>query len=551
MLTHLRIRDFAIIDDSEIEPGEGLTALTGETGAGKSILLDALGLVLGERAQSAQVRSGAARAEVTARFDIAPESLAAQWLVNNDLDDADGECVLRRVVTSAGKSRATINACPVPLTSLKGLGALLVTIHGQNAHQSLSQSAEQRRFLDAVSPHASMQATAKAWKQLHDVEKRLEAAAQAESSLQQRHDLLSFQLQEFDEANLAGLSVDSIEKEHRWLAEADRSRALGATAEHSLDVVAGPAITEALSPLTELARLDEELREALDLVESAGIQLGEAARLVHRRTSSLENDDARLAWLDDRLAVMQGLARKHRVDVAQLGRFEEELRAELDSLNDPAESVEALASERDALRKAWLKQALLLSRHRKRAAKSLAAAVTATMQQVAMEGGSFQVVVEPDESRVSHHGIDRVSFEVSPNPGIKPASLGAVASGGELSRIALALQLALLDQQDVPTLIFDEVDAGIGGAVGETVGKLLRQLGGRCQVLCVTHLAQVAAQAHGHLKVSKTVSDGRTHTQLDALDRKATREEIARMLSGKKITAKTRQHADEMLDSVD
>ncbi len=550
MLNHLRIRDFAIIDDSEVEPGDGLTALTGETGAGKSILLDALGLVLGERAQSAQVRDDAARAEVTARFDVSPKSAAAQWLVDNDLDDADGECVLRRVVTSAGKSRASINACAVPLASLKSLGKLLVTIHGQNAHQSLSQSAEQRRLLDAVSPHASMQATATAWKHLQQAESRLEAAVAAESSAQQRHDLLSFQLQEFDEAELAGLSPDAIEKEHRWLAEADRSRALGAAAEHALDVVAGPAITDVLPSLTELARFDDELREALDLVESAGIQLSEAARLIHRRTSTLENDDARLAWLDDRLAVMQGLARKHRVDVNELGRLEEELRAELDSLNDPTESIEALAAERDALQKKWLKQALLLSRHRKRAAKSLADAVTASMQQLAMEGGRFLVVIETDESRTGEHGIDRVSFEVSPNPGVKPAPLGTVASGGELSRIALALQLALLDQQKVPTLIFDEVDAGIGGAVGETVGRLLRQLGDRCQVLCVTHLAQVAAQAHGHLKVSKSVTEGRTQTRLDALDRAATREEIARMLSGKRITAKTRQHADELLDSV-
>lgn len=551
MLTHLHIRDFAIIDDSEVEPGGGLTTLTGETGAGKSILLDALGLVLGERAQSAKVREGAKRAEVTACFDLTHASAAADWLTNNELDSADGECVLRRVVTSAGKSRASVNGCPVPLSSLKSLGECLVMIHGQNAHQSLSQSAEQRRLLDAVSPNKSVSATAEAWQKLKASEERLEALLRAETSVQQRRDLLSFQLQEFDEAELGGLSFDDLEKEHRWLAEADRSRELAAVIEHSLDSVASAAIAESVRPLSELARLDDELREALDLVESAEIQLSEAASLVRSRAAAMENDDNRLSWLDKRLAVLQRLAKKHLVEASELGAVEEQMRAELDTLENPLETANALRTERDAAYKAWLKQALLLSKHRKRSSKRLADGVTATMQQLAMEGGEFRVVLDSDESRISQHGIDKVSFEVSPNPGISPAPLGQVASGGELSRISMALQLATLEQQRVPTLIFDEVDAGIGGAVGETVGRLLRQLGGQYQVLCVTHLAQVAAQAHGHLKVTKSVSNGHTFTRLDALDGTQIRDEIARMLGGKKITAKTRQHAEELLADVE
>lgn len=550
MLTHLHIRDFAIIDDTEVEPGTGLTALTGETGAGKSILLDALSLVLGERARASAVNDKATRAEVTASFDLADDSTAAQWLHEHDLNVEDGECVIRRVVLKTGKSRASVNGSPVPVASLKALGARLVSIHGQSAHHSLSQAGEQRRLLDAINPHAAMDATAKAWDALQQARKRLQDAEDAANARQQRHDLLAFQLQEFDDADLHGLTPEAIEQEHRWLAAAERSREAGSAIEQSLDSVATPAINDALRPLRELAALDSSLQEALDLVESASIQISEAVRLIVTRTASLESDERRLAWLDERLSVLHAIAKKHRVDIVDIAAVEDRLRAEFDALDNPEESIEALSEQRDAAHKTWLKQALLLSRHRKRAAKKLADTITAAMQTLAMEGGVFQVRVDADETRTERHGIDSVTFEVSPNPGVAPAPLAQVASGGELSRIGLALQLATQAQQAVPTLIFDEVDAGIGGAVGETVGKLLRQLGTGFQVLCVTHLPQVAAQAHAHLRVTKSVEDGQTVTRLSALDRKQTRDEIARMLGGKTITAKTRQHAAEMLDSV-
>ncbi len=550
MLNHLRIRDFAIIDDTEIEPGQGLSALTGETGAGKSILLDALGLVLGERARSDKVREGADRAEVTASFDIDDGTAAHHWLSQHDLDIPDGDCVLRRVVTAAGKSRASINGSSVPVASLKTLGNLLVSIHGQSAHHALASGAEQRRLLDAISPHASLARTNVAWDQWQAAQQQVESFEAAQGGRQQQHDLLSFQLQEFDQADLGDLTVEALEQEHRWLADVDRSRQAGTRIEQALEHAAAPALADALPPLAELVAVDGSLQEALDLVESAAIQVSEATRMVGAKVSALESDDARLSWLDERLGVLHGLAKKHGIPVKQLADTEDRLRQELDTLTDPAGSLEALTEARDTAYQAWLKQALILSRHRQKAARQLGEVITESMQGLAMEGGVFRVVVDRDESRIERHGVNRVIFEVSPNPGVAPAPLSQVASGGELSRIGLALQLASLDQHEVPTLIFDEVDTGIGGAVGETVGRLLRRLGDSYQVMCVTHLPQVAAQAHDHLKVSKTVSDGRTHTQLDRLDKTQKRDEIARMLGGKKITAKTRQHAAEMLENV-
>jgi len=549
MLTHLHIRDFAIIDDAEIEPGPGMTALTGETGAGKSILLDALGLVLGERASASAVREGASRAEVTASFEPAADAGVMRWLSEHDLD-ADGDCVLRRVVTAAGKSRASINGRPVPLGALRELGARLVSIHGQNAHQALADGAAQRRVLDAWKPSAHLDKVAAAWQDWHAVRQRLDAVLDESETRQQRIDLLRFQLQEFDDAELGGLDAGDIESEHRWLANAENTRSLGSEAIAALDEIAGPALIQALRPLETLAKRDEGLREAFDLVESASIQLDEAAHLLGSRTRSLETDEARLAWLDGRLAVLHRLAKKHRTDPDGLGALEQALRDELDALAGPEDGPEALRAACDAHRASYLELARKLSRHRVRTAKALGQTVTASMQELAMSGGLFRIRVDSDETRIERHGIDRVSFEVSPNPGVSPAPLSRVASGGELSRIGLSLQLATVATRQVPTLIFDEVDAGIGGAVAETVGRLLRSVGEHAQVLCVTHLPQVAARAHAHLKVTKRVSKGNTTTRLEPLQGAATRDEIARMLAGAKVTKKSLQHAQEMLDDV-
>ena len=544
MLNHLHVTDFAIIDDTELELGAGMTALTGETGAGKSILLDALGLVLGARASPGEIREGAQRAEIAASFDASEDVLA--WLRERELD-ADGECLLRRTVGANGKSRASVNGHAVTAQLLRELGARLVAVHGQNAHQALARPAEQRRLLDAWRPSKHAPEVARRFDAWRDAEARLAAALDASAATEQRVDLLRFQLQEFDELDTGGASAEDIEAEHRWLANVERLASLGAEALGALEEGAEPALARALRPLEAFAALDESVREALDLAQSAQIQVAEAASLLNQRTSALEHDDARLAWLDARLGTLHRLAKKHRCEPAELGAVEQALRDELDRLTGDGRAPEALEVARDAALEAYLEVAGRLSAHRKRAAGALSKLVTGSMQTLAMEGGTFRATVEAGPARRERSGIDRVSFEVAPNPGTTPAPLAKVASGGELSRIALALQLATIEAAPVPTLIFDEVDAGIGGAVADTVGRLLRAVGDHAQVLCVTHLPQVAARAHGHLRVTKRVDAGRTRTDLEALDARATREEIARMLGGARVTKKSLQHAAEML----
>jgi len=493
MLTHLHIRNFAIIDTSELELGSGMTALTGETGAGKSILLDALGLVLGARASSDSIQQGQKRADITASFSIEDHPEVAQWLKANELD-ADGECIVRRTLTSNGKSRASINDIPVSVQTQADLGRQLVSIHGQHAHQSLGKSAEQRRLLDRVAGGAQLgkvSAAFEAWKQSHDKLEQFEADALA---------------------------------------------------------LASPAISRSIKPLGELTAMDEQLREALDLVESASIQVAESLQSVQRCLGSLEHDDARLQWLDQKLGALHRLSKKHQCELGDLAQIEDSLRNELTELTDPDTNSETLAKQCEALLDIYTGEAAKLSRHRKKHAKALSKTITDAMQELAMTGGTFQIDVKNQKSEPSPYGQDTVTFMVSPNTGVAPAPLGKVASGGELSRISLCMQLATLDTREVPTLVFDEVDSGVGGAVAETVGQLLRRVGSRSQVLCVTHLPQVAAQAHNHLKVSKDVQDGKTRTQVNTLDQKQTRDEIARMLGGSKITRKSQQHAQEMLE---
>jgi len=548
MLTHLHIRHFAIIDTSEIEVDAGMTALTGETGAGKSILLGALGLVLGGRANSDSIQQGQKRADITATFtlDDMPELL--QWLESNELD-AEGECILRRTLNANGKSRASINDVPVSVQMLSELGRQLVTIHGQHAHQTLGKNTEQRSLLDTVAGTGQRDKVAKAfaaWKLAADTLLNHESDA---INREQRCDLVNFQLQEFDDLDIGKLAIGDIESEHQWLANTDRIMALGAEVLASLDEQANPALNNAIKPLAELASMDGGLRESLDLIESAIIQVTESTQAVQSSISSLEHDDSRLQWLDTKLAALHRLAKKHQCPMNELAQVEESLRDEYQQLLDPANSLDELTRECEALRSIYNSEAAKLTRHRKKHAKALAKNITEAMQGLSMTGGIFDIDIQSDKSEPRVHGIDTISFLVSPNPGIKPAPLAKVASGGELSRISLCIQLATLDTRSVPTLVFDEVDTGVGGAVAETVGQLLRRVGSRAQVLCVTHLPQVAAQAHNHLKVAKEVVDGKTHTAVASLNAKATRDEIARMLGGAKMTKKSQQHAQEMLDA--
>lgn len=548
MLTHLHIRHFAIIDASELELDTGMTALTGETGAGKSILLDALGLVLGARASADTVQQGADRADITASFNLDELPATTQWLAAHELD-ADGECLVRRTLSSNGKSRATINDVPVSVQTLKALGEQLVTIHGQHAHQTLGKPAQQRALLDRYAGGAQFQRVERAydaWKQANEAVEHQERHAHERL---QRIDLLSFQLQEFDELDIGTATVADIESEHRWLASSDRILALGEQALSAIDETAHPALNKATPPLSELVQIDEQLREALDLVESASIQVAEAGHMIRSTLSKLEHDDSRLHWLDQKLAALHSLSRKHQCEMSSLPEVEQKLREEYDALTDPGKGGEELIRERDALRAVYDEEAKKLTRHRRRHAKKLASTISATMQDLNMAGGVFDIRIDTDDAQPQRLGNDTVHFLVSPNPGVDPGPLSRVASGGELSRISLCMTLAALDSHAVPTLVFDEVDSGVGGAVASKVGQMLRQVGSQSQVLCVTHLPQVASQAHHHMLIAKEVTQGKTRTSVQPLTGKAVRDEIARMLGGEKVTTKSRQHAQEMLDS--
>ena len=547
MLTHLYIRHFAIIDTSEIELDAGMTALTGETGAGKSILLDALGLVLGARASSDSVQQGEKRADITATFDLGTLPDVHAWLKDNELD-VDHECIVRRTLTSAGKSRASVNDIPVSVQCLAELGNQLVAIHGQHAHQTLGKTREQRLLLDRIAGTAPAEKVKAAWQHWKKASIDLAQFEDDARVRQQRTDLLNFQLAEFDELDIGKLSIQDIETEHQWLANADRIQSLAQEVLQQLDDVASPALVQANKPLDALVAIDERLREALDLTESASIQVAEAVQAVQHAVGSLEHDNARLSWLDQKLSALHRLTKKHQCDLASLADVEATLREEYQQLLDPANSVEKLVAEVEELQKHYDELAGKLSRHRKKHAKALSKTVTEAMQGVNMHGGVFTIDINTTKGEPAESGNDEVSFLVSPNPGVKPAPLAKVASGGELSRISLCLQLATLNKYSVPTLIFDEVDSGVGGAVAETVGKLLRQVGQSAQVLCVTHLPQVAAQAHNHLQVSKSIEKGKTRTAIQALNSVETRNEIARMLGGAKLTKKSQQHAQEMLD---
>jgi len=531
MLNHLHIRNFAIIDNTEVDLNEGLTALTGETGAGKSILLGALSLVLGGRASGDLVKQDANKAEINAAFTIDDQPAIQAWLNEQDLDE-DADCLLRRVITTNGKSRAYINGRPVTVQLLRTLGEMLLNLHGQNEHQRLSNTAAQRELLDSYADSPLVKQVNDAFDAYKAADQQLAERIATQQSGQDRIDMLRFQLQEFDALDTGGATAVDIESEHRWLANADRLVALGNQALNSLDGPDGAisSITATQAPLASLVAIDERMQEALDLVESASIQCNEAASMLRGNTSGMEHDTNRLAWLDDKLASLHRLAKKHHVDAAGLTDVELALRDELDGLTDPSQSNDELQKQVDALREVYRAAAAKLTRLRKRSAKKLSAEITDSMQTLAMEGGAFSVRINSDVKAMQRQGQDTIEFLVSPNPGVAAAPLAKVASGGELSRISLCVQLATIKTQHVPTLIFDEVDAGIGGAVAETVGRLMRKVGKQCQVLCVTHLPQVAAQAHHHLRVEKIKSKGKTETRLETLDKKQTRDEIARTI---------------------
>ena len=550
MLSRITIRNLVIVRSLDLDFDTGMTALTGETGAGKSILIDALGLALGDKADSAMIRAGTEKAEVSVGFDLADGSPAATWLERNDLA-ADGECLLRRVLVRQGRSRAYINGSPVTQALLRQLAELLIDIHGQHAHQSLLHAAAQRQLID---DYAGLKKKArevgtlyKAWRDAGDSYAALQRAGADRAS---RLDYLQFQISEMQGLVCDRAGLDELEAEHARLAHAERL--LGETS----SIVATlsdsePSVQQSLNrsakTLTDLAELDASLGEACELLESAVIQIDEASNALRHYQDQVELDPERLQAIDAQLGKIHDLARKHRVEPAELGTLLEQLQDEAQTLENADGNLAALQQQVQEAQASYRDAAGKLSKARVAAARKLSKTVTERMQTLGMRGGVFRVEVSTDGDSPAAHGIDRVIFQVSANPGQPEGALADVASGGELSRISLAIQVATADCGSVPTLIFDEVDVGIGGAVAEIVGQLLRRLGAERQVLCVTHLPQVASQAHRQLRVHK-ISDGKsTETRIDALGKSARIDEIARMLGGVAITEQTRRHADEMI----
>ncbi|HSO07463.1 MAG TPA: DNA repair protein RecN [Pelomicrobium sp.] len=549
MLRYLAIRDFVIVDEAELAFDAGFSALTGETGAGKSILIDALALTLGERADMALVREGAARAEVSAEFDVSALPDVTRWLEAAEMTGDPGVCLLRRIVDAGGRSRAFINGIAATAQQLREVGDLLVDIHGQHAHQSLLRADYQRGLLDALGGVEALAAEVgtafRSWQTLKA--QRLERQRNADALARER-DQLAFVTRELEALGFSADEWREIQAEHSRLTH---GAALIEAAQFALESLEGGeaailtrlnAVAQRLGAMTEV---DPALKELVELVDPAAIQLKEAVYGLNRYLGRVELDPARLAEVEQRLAAVHGAARRHRVPADELPAVLARAQARLAEIGESAD-LDALLAREQAAHDDYLSRARRLSEGRARAARELAAAVTRGLQDLAMGGGVFAAALTPLAEGGSH-GLEQVEFQVAANAGLPLRPLAKVASGGELSRISLAIQVITSTVASVPTLIFDEVDAGIGGKVAEIVGRLLKELGRAHQVMCVTHLPQVAAAADHQWQVAKETRADGVFTRIRELSGAERVEEVARMLGGMTITETTRRHAAEML----
>ncbi len=560
MLSHLQVRDFAIVDSVEVDFARGLTVLTGETGAGKSILVDALQLAVGARAGSECIRHGAERAEIAATFEMSAAPASLRALLEEQSVESDDELVVRRVITREGKSRAYLNGQQVPLQVLRQVGESLAEIHGQHEFQTLVRGSAQRELLDA---YAGCTALAEEVAGLH--RKRLQHSADlaalenAARDRDARLDLLRHQCNELKALALQPGELGNLNEERNRLANSGK---LAAAARGALDVLyeaegvnAHAAASRALAILRQGAMLDPPLEAALSGLEEALIRINDSARELTRYLDRLESDPRRQEEVEQRLAALESLARKHRIAIDEMPSKFLELASELERLEKVDEDLASLQREVDAAIVAWREAANQLARERSKAAVELARDISARMHTLGMTGGKFVVQLQKSDGAepTLAQGLEEVGFEVSANVGQPPRTIGKVASGGELSRLSLAVQVALATRIKNSgaggCMVFDEVDSGVGGAVAEIVGRELALLGRSAQVLCVTHLPQVAALGNRHLLVSKLTDGSTTRTQVVPLEHDSRIEEIARMLGGVTITDKAREHAAEMLET--
>lgn len=551
MIRSLHAKNFTIIDDIEINFNDGMTVLTGETGAGKSILIDALSLVIGERGNSTLIKDKEKRAEFTADFDISSNATAKSWLNESSLDD-ELECVLRRIISPDGRSKAFINGNQVNLQSLKQLGELLVDIHGQHFHQSLGKQEVQRTLIDHFGQLISLRNDIKIkydnWRSLS---KKLADIESFDKNREAKLDLLEFQHEELESLAIEKNEYESNIIEYSRLHNTEK---ITAGINQIIDSLHDSEITNAYSlmsnsikSLNSLIDYDDKLIEAKTLLDEAAIHSSEAIDFLKRYQSRIEFNPERAHQLDERINAIKSIARKHHVEPNELHNTQEQIKKELNNINNSALDQKQLIKQTEEALDEYIKLAAVLSKKRLLCAKKLSSLVTEAMSSLGMPNGIFEISIDSNES-ISVHGMDDISFLISANPGQAPQSISKIASGGELSRMSLAIQVIASEGNYIPTMVFDEVDSGVGGAVAEMVGLRLKELGENRQVLCVTHLPQVASQAKSHIKINKMTDGKSTKVHLTNLMRNSRVEEIARMLGGIKVTKRTREHAAEMLE---
>ncbi|MEN0616476.1 DNA repair protein RecN [Klebsiella indica] len=551
MLAQLTISNFAIVRELEIDFHSGMTAITGETGAGKSIAIDALGLCLGGRADADMVRRGASRADLCARFALKDTPAAQRWLEQNHLESGC-ECLLRRVISADGRSRGFINGTAVPLSQLRELGQLLIQIHGQHAHQLLTRPEHQKALLDGYAgEYALTQRMDEHYRQWHQSCRDLAQHQQQSQERAARADLLQYQLKELNEFNPLAGEFEQIDEEYKRLANSGQ---LLTTCQHALMVLADSEeanlqnlLYTAKQLVSELTGMDSKLSGVLNMLEEASIQLSEATDELRHYHDRLDLDPNRLFELEQRISRQITLARKHQISPEELPAFYQSLLEEQRLLDDNAGSLESLSQRVAEHHHLALDTAKQLHNLRQRSADELARLITESMHSLSMPHGVFSITVAFDERHLTAEGADHIEFRVTTNPGQPLQPIAKVASGGELSRIALAIQVITARKMETPALIFDEVDVGISGPTAAIVGKLLRQLGESTQVMCVTHLPQVAGCGHHHFFVCKETDGEMTETHMRPLDKRARLQELARLLGGSEVTRNTLANAKELL----
>lgn len=557
MLTQLTINNFAIVRQLEIELAKGMSVITGETGAGKSIAIDALGLCLGQRVESSMVRDGQERAEICASFYIEPHNPAYQWLQEQELQDPDNpsDCILRRLINADGRSKAFINSTPVSAAQLKEIGQYLIHINGQHASQLLLKNDYQLQLVDSFAQHSDllnqMREDYRTWKNLQS---QVKTFRQKVTENEAKKQLLQYQVEELDEFNLRLNEYLELEEDQRRLSNSEQLIQLSQSALQILSenetVNIDTMLYRATQYINELVELDPHYAGAQALLNDALIQVQEATNEIQNLSSGIEQDPMLLQEIEQRMGQALQLAKKHNVKPQDLVECHHKLKAELATLVDFSESEETLIAQEKVAFTQMLATATALSASRKKAADKLAQQVTKYIKQLAMENAEFYIEVDADNDNVSANGVDAVLFTLRSNLGQPAQPLAKVASGGELSRISLAIQVLTSDQSAIPTLIFDEVDVGISGSTASVVGKLLRQLGDKCQVLCVTHLPQVACCGHNQFNVEKFIIDKKTETKMTALSQEERVPALARLLGGSQITELALANAREMLESV-